>query len=192
MTASVQRRRWLTGAFKLLLLIGLGLLAIPFLGSLSSGKNDTTKQKTDRWVLQLDISTIAAGQLHALHWQGRDVWVYHRYPDDISALQHNTTLLRDAMSQHSHQPEGMATATRSFDPRYFVFVPQENKRGCQVSLAEDTDNGVRFTEPCYGAKYDAAGRIFTHSGHAEQRNLMVPVHKLENGKLYIAAFETAP
>ena len=68
--------------------------------------------------------------------------------------------------------------------QFFVFIPQENKRRCQVRLEDDSIKTL-FTEPCFGARYDAAGHIFENSGHNEQQNLAVPEHVIEDGILKI-------
>ena len=186
MTASVsssQRRRMLVGLFKLLVLLGVIFLMIPFIASLSSGEDKTSP--ASRWIIEFPLGELKAGQLQRLQWQGRDVWVYARQQKEIAVLQAKQAQLRDAGSRHSTQPPGLENPFRSVSKDYFVFIPQENRRGCQVALAEENSE-VRFTEPCYGARYDAAGRIYKNSGDAEQQNLRVPEYIIENGILKIA------
>ena len=181
--SSSQRRRMLVGLFKLLVLLGAIFLMVPFVASLSSGEDKTTP--VSRWIIEFPLGELQTGQLKRLQWQGRDIWVYARRTAEIALLKHNQEQLRDPRSLHSKQPQGLENSFRSVSKDYFVFIPHENRRGCQVALAEE-DTEVRFTEPCYGAQYDAAGRIRKNSGHPEQQNLSVPEYIIERGVLKIA------
>lgn len=182
--ASLKRRQILSGLMKLLVFIGLIFISIPFISSFSSDSIEEKQAASSHWILTLSVSDLARGELKKLHWSGGNVWVYSRSESDLKSLQINDSSLRDARSTNSDQPEQLKNHMRSENKLYFVFIPRENKRGCQVRLNTEQEN-VRFTEPCYGAKYDAAGRIFEKSGHKEQQNLSVPEHVVEDGILKI-------
>lgn len=182
--SSIKRRQILSGLMKLLVFIGFIFISIPFISSFSSDSIDEKQTAKSRWIITIPVSDLVEGEVKPLSWPGGLVWVYSRTVNDVQSLKTTDVFLRDAASEKSDQPEGMKNKIRSANKSFFVFIPQENKRGCQVSLHTGQDN-VRFTEPCYVAQYDAAGRIFEKSGHKEQQNLAVPEHIIEDGILKI-------
>lgn len=190
--ANLKRRQILSGLMKLLVLIAFILVSIPFFSSLSSDLSDSEKQRSSRWVAGIAVDDLVAGEVNTLSWSGGEFWIYARTKEDIQALVTlNDEQLRDASSANSDQPDNMNTAFRSANQKYFVFVPHENLRGCQISLSDDRGEKVVFTEPCYQAQFDAAGRIFKFSGKKEQLNLSVPQHVIENGQLKIGIWTPA-
>lgn len=182
--SSTKRRQVLSGLMKLLAFIGLVFISIPFISSFSSNSIDEKQAATSHWAVSLSVADLIAGEVKALPWAGGLVWVYTRTESDIQSLKNIKTSLRDAYSEKSDQPEDMKNNLRSVNEKFFVFIPQENKRSCQVRLNDERET-VIFTEPCFGAKYDAAGRIFEKSGHKEQQNLAVPEHVIEDGILKV-------
>ena len=178
--------------YKLFLLISfLGLLT-PFLLSLTVFTSNSEEEVVNKWVVSVPIKNLSSGKIHALPWSGGLYWVYKRTDRDISSLkginsQPSSSQFRDAGSKDSDQPVNMANNFRSADEQFFVFVPLESKRGCQVRLYGG-ESTINFIEPCFGSKYDAAGRLFKESGHKDQKNLSVPMHKIENGILKIAVW----
>lgn len=183
-SSSIKRRQVLSGLMKLFVFIGLIFISIPFISHFSTNSIDEKQSSSSRWVITQAVSDLVPGEVKALNWSGGLVWVYARTETDIELLKNSDSSLRDVNSTKSDQPEAMNNKLRSASENVFVFIPQENKRGCQVILNAGQDK-VRFTEPCYGAKYDAAGRIFENSGHKEQQNLSVPKHIIEDGILKI-------
>jgi len=181
---SIKRRQILSGLMKLLVFIGFVFLSIPFLSSFSSNSIDKKQAAISHWVINLPVTDLIAGEVKTLPWAGGLVWVYTRTKSDIQSLKNNNASLRDAFSEKSDQPEQMKNSFRSASKKFFVFIPQENKRNCQVRLNSEKET-VAFTEPCFRAKYDAAGRIFKNSGHNEQQNLAVPEHVIEDGILKV-------
>jgi len=182
--ASTKRRQILSGLMKLLVFIGFVFLSIPFISSFSSSSIDEKQAATSHWIITLSITDLITGEVKALPWAGGLVWVYTRTESDIQSLKNINSSLRDAYSEKSDQPGQMKNNFRSADEKFFVFIPQENKRNCQISLNDERET-VIFTEPCFSAKYDAAGRIFESSGHKEQKNLAVPEHIVEDGVLKV-------
>lgn len=185
--SSVNRRQFLSGLLKLLVFIGLIFLSIPFISSFSTSSLDDKISSKSNWIITLAVTDFVPGEIKPFPWSGGLVWVYTRTEKDIQLLNNLGTSLRDKTSEQSDQPEQMKNNFRSASEKYFVFIPQENKRGCQVRLEEEQEN-TRFTEPCYGAQYDAAGRVFKNSGHKEQQNLAVPEHIIEDGILKIGTW----
>ena len=187
MSASIKRRQILSGLMKLLGFIGLVFISIPFISSFSTNEVDEKQTAISHWVITLPVSELVNGEIKTLPWAGGLVWVYSRTEKDIQFLESSNISLRDEASEKSDQPEAMKNNYRSASKKFFVFIPQENKKGCQVSLKHDSENN-RFTEPCFNAKYDAAGRIVKNSGHLDQQNLAVPEHVIEDGVLKIGTW----
>lgn len=170
------RRLYLKVSLKLLLLVGLGLAAIPFIASLRHADNAPGKE-TNPWYVEVDLTRLIPGQVQSVSWPGGEVWIYARTPQEIQALQAaETHALRDPDSRMSQQPPAASNVYRSLKPEYFVFLPRETRRGCQVQQIE-LAGMTGFAEACYGARFDNAGRIFKDSGQAEQHNLTVPPHE---------------
>jgi ubiquinol-cytochrome c reductase iron-sulfur subunit len=171
------RRLYLKVTLKLLLLLGLALAAIPFIASLHHSDNGG-QSAANPWYVEVDLSRLAPGQWQSVPWPGGEVWVYARTLDEIQALQTaDTERLRDPDSRHSQQPVAASNVYRSLHPDYFVFLPRETRRGCQVQQIELPAGINGYTEACYGARFDNAGRIFRDSGQPDQHNLSVPPHE---------------
>lgn len=171
------RRLYLKVTLKLLLLLGLGLAAIPFIASLRHSDNESLNAGNP-WYVEVDLSRLVSGQLHSVPWPGGEVWIYARTQREIQALQTaEAQHLRDPDSHYSQQPAAASNAYRSLQPDYFVFLPRETRRGCQIQQIELQAGITGFTEACYGARFDSAGRIFNDSGQPDQHNLAVPPHE---------------
>lgn len=189
--SSLKRRQILSGLMKLLVFIGLIFVSIPFISSLSTNTIDEKLKSDNRWVVSFPVAELVEGKVNSIKWSGGVFWIYRRTLNDIELLQQKDDLLRDALSTQSDQPEQMENKFRSANEQIFVFIPIENKKGCQVRLIEDQDKTQKnsiFSEPCFGAKYDAAGRILKMTGDKQQKNLAVPNHRIEDGILRIGVW----
>ena len=174
---SEVRRLYLRVTLKLLILVGLGLAAIPFIVSLQQADNEAG-EASNPWIVEVELSRLAEGQMLSVPWPGGEVWIHHRTPQDIRHLKSTVSEgLRDPASQHSDQPDTLRTATRSFKAEYFVFLPRETRRGCQVQHIELQSGITGYAEACFAARFDSAGRILTGSGQADQHNLPIPPHE---------------
>lgn len=174
---SSARRLYLRVTLKLLILLGLGLAAVPFIASLRHVGSDAGNSGNP-WIVEVDLSGLAAGQIRAVPWPGGEVWVHARTRQDILYLQTAALdSMRDPASRYSDQPTAVITDYRSLKPEYFVFLPRETRRGCQVRQIELQAGITGYSEACYGARFDNAGRIFKHSGQPDQHNLTIPPHE---------------
>ncbi|KPK37538.1 MAG: hypothetical protein AMJ69_11210 [Gammaproteobacteria bacterium SG8_47] len=179
------KRLYLSVALKVMILIGLGFAAVPFVASITGGEGESSGPQPLGGSLDVGLADIAPGRTKVVKWFGRDVWIYRRRPEDIAALPQLNTVLRDPGSGQSRQPDGLRTVYRSAHPEYFVFLPTENIRGCEVSfypanepLFADGPWFGGFAERCYGSRYDLAGRVYRDFGDDSQTNLEVPNHWL--------------
>ncbi len=177
-----DRRTLLARLTKVLVAFGLAFLAVPFISYVFTVV-DGSGRVSQEAELVVSVADLAPGQLKAVQWREWPVWVYRRTDTDLSALGRLREELRDPGSEVSDQPAAAQNWTRSLVPRYFVFIPRETSRNCQVRLLDpgelDTPamDGALFIEPCYRAHFDPAGRIFRNSGNDRQRNLRVPPHR---------------
>lgn len=174
---SNARRLYLRVTLKLLILVGLGLAAIPFIASLQHAGDDTG-DASNPWFVEVDLSRLAEGQVLSVPWPGGEVWIHRRTRQDIQYLHEIARdSLQDPASSQSDQPDILRTGFRSFRPEYFVFLPRETLRGCQVQQIELQAGITGYSEACYGARFDSAGRILKGSGQVDQHNLSIPPHE---------------
>ncbi|MDD5028279.1 MAG: ubiquinol-cytochrome c reductase iron-sulfur subunit [Rhodoferax sp.] len=132
--------------------------------------------------LQVDVSSLPAGQLLTVQWNQRPVWVLRRSPADLATLVRNDNALTDARSEHSAQPPGCVNLHRSLDPALLVAVGLCTHQGCTPMLQA----GVGFTCPCHASRYDLAGRVFKQG--PAPANLVIPAYHLAaDGRLVLGA-----
>jgi len=176
---SGKRRFYLSVTLKLLVLAGLLLVSVPFIASLrGDGAASPGTQPGNPWNREADLSGLARGEIEKMDWPGGEVWIYRRMAGETTQLSNDAAgVLRDPDSRFSRQPAAAQNALRSLQGDYFVFLPRESIRGCQVSRSSLQDGRTSFQEPCYGARFDSSGRILRNSGRAEQQNLEVPLHE---------------
>lgn len=179
------KRLYLSVALKVMILIGLGFAAVPFVASINGSDEELSGPTPMAGSVDVDLVDIAPGGTKVVKWFGREVWIYRRRAADIETLPQLSSALRDPDSSQSRQPEGLRTIYRSAHPEYFVFLPNESLRGCEVSfygkeepLFADAPWFGGFAERCYGSRYDLAGRVYRDFGDERQTNLEVPSHWL--------------
>jgi ubiquinol-cytochrome c reductase iron-sulfur subunit len=183
-TRDSSRRLYLSVTLKFLLLLGFGVLVYPFIASLRTSNDANREVGSDiRPGIEVGLGQLAVSQIKRLEAYGRPVWILRRDPADVARLETTGPELRDADSRHSQQPEAARNAYRSLLPEFFVFSPLETKRQCQVRWqAKRSERGAvsagEFTEPCYQARFDMAGRILKNTGEPTQQNLPVPEYEV--------------
>ncbi len=180
-----QRRLLLTRATKVLALIGLGFVVYPFFAAFLPDSS-VDAQRQQQWQHEIDLSDLQVGELRLIEgWPGGSVAVYKRHADEIAALTRENGQLHDAMSEFSMQPDALRTATRSALPDYFLFIPVDTERGCQIRYIPPNKQPRAdiawqggYSEPCLGSLYDTAGRVYRGYRSARQQNLVVPEYRI--------------
>ena len=178
---SQNKRLILSVLLKLLILTGLLIFSVPFIASLFQADSD--EDDVLKHISAHDISALEHGEIHKIKQLSFEVWVYYRTPEDIeqiNSMQHH--FLRDPQSKLSQTPPDMLPEFRSLNKDYFVFIPYETQKQCQVQpdLLPSGQNG--FSEVCYRGFFDTAGRaLAAHGGH-EQKNLPVPPYEWRDEK----------
>lgn len=161
-----------------MLIIGLVLIAVPFIQSLSVNP----KQENAAWG-SCDLSDLPKGGLKKCGW----VFVYRRTDTDILSINRFAALLADPGSKESEQPLSATNQWRSENKEFFIFKPWAPNRGCEVKLInprpdfawERPENEALmelpfFAEQCDGRTWDTSGRLYYREGWPSERNLSVP------------------
>src|SRR5882757_7727145 len=135
--------------------------------------------------VEVDISSIPAGQMRVVEWQGKPIWILHRTPAMIATLKQHDARLADPDSKRTAYPSPAYVlkdpSTRSIKPEFFVAIGICTHLGCSPSgpfgpeenpqLGADTG----FVCPCHGSTFDLAGRVFKDKPASD--NLQVPDYK---------------
>jgi ubiquinol-cytochrome c reductase iron-sulfur subunit len=129
--------------------------------------------------VEVDISSIAPGEMRIFEWRGKPVWVIRRTKEMLDSLKKVTGNLTDPASKSSVQPEFAANEYRSLKPDVMVLEGVCTHLGCspQIKTAETkAEMGAEwaggFYCACHGSKFDLAGRVFR--GAPAPTNLTVP------------------
>jgi ubiquinol-cytochrome c reductase iron-sulfur subunit len=164
---------------------GVGI-ALPFAASMLPSE----KAKAAGAPVEVDIATMAPGELRVVEWRGKPVWVIRRTKEMIESLKTVTPRLVDPESKSSKQPSYAKNESRSEKPEWAVMEGVCTHLGCSPQLrpaeakAEMGGDWVGgFYCPCHGSKFDLAGRVFR--GAPAPTNLVVPPYTLTDAKLVI-------
>jgi ubiquinol-cytochrome c reductase iron-sulfur subunit len=151
--------------------------AIPFVASMLPSE----RTKAAGAPVEVDISTIAPGELRIFEWRGKPVWVIRRTKEMVESLKVAASRLTDPGSKSSQQPEYAKNEYRSLKPEVMVMEGVCTHLGCspQMKTAEakaemGADWAGGFYCACHGSKFDLAGRVFR--GAPAPTNLPVPPH----------------
>lgn len=172
---------------------GLGLVAttVPFIKSMSPSE----RARAAGAPAELDVSTVAPGNLVTVEFRGKPVWVLHRTPAQLASLGGHDGDLVDPASREAAQPAYAANATRSLRPEFLVLTAICTHLGCIPSyrpepgaadLGEDWPGG--FYCPCHGSRFDLAGRVFRNV--PAPRNMEVPPYSFTGNQLVIGVDPT--
>lgn len=160
---------------------GLGIvgLSIPFVRSLLP----SARTEAAGAPVEVDLSSLSEGELRALQWRGKPVWLLKRSREMLEVLPEVRPRLRDPDSEVSEQQPAYArNPVRSIKPSYFVCIGLCTHLGCvpnyrpevaPLDLGQDWRGG--FFCPCHGSRFDLAGRVY--KGVPAPTNLIVPPHQ---------------
>jgi len=125
----------------------------PLISSMNPSMDTLEKASTE-----IDLAGIAVGQMETVSWGGKPVFVLHRQPDQIAAMEHSA-------GGSDPQPDN----DRVKKPEWLVVVGVCTHMGCIPGRNQDG-----WLCPCHGSVYDNSGRIL--HGPAP-KNLIVPPYK---------------
>jgi ubiquinol-cytochrome c reductase iron-sulfur subunit len=157
-----DRRDFLGKATAAVGAVGVAAACWPFVSSMNPSEDTLEKATTE-----VDLSSISAGHMQTFSWGGKPVFVVHRTPAQIAAMQ---------SSHGGHDPQD--DQLRVTQPQWLVVVGVCTHMGC---IPSRNDEG--WLCPCHGSVYDNSGRIL--HGPAP-KNLLVPPYKfVTNEKIII-------
>lgn len=176
--ADPARRRWIAAA-SAAGGVGVAATAVPFVGSMAPSE----RAKAFGAPVEVDITRVEPGELSSVSWRGKPVWVLHRTPAMLKALDGHDGLLADPHSERpEQQPEYARNQWRSSRPEMLVLVAICTHLGCVPTFrpepgAADIDASWPggFYCPCHGSKFDLAGRVFKNV--PAPSNLEVPPYR---------------
>ncbi|HEX5485181.1 ubiquinol-cytochrome c reductase iron-sulfur subunit [Limnobacter sp.] len=145
--------------------------------------------------VEVDISSLAPGEMKTVEWRGKPVWIVRRTKEEVAALAKHDNELADPNSERKPDeltPPYARNTYRSIKPEYFIAVGICTHLGCspsarftpgpQPSLPEDWPGG--WLCPCHGSTFDLAGRVFKNKPAPD--NLEIPPHEyLSDAKVII-------
>jgi ubiquinol-cytochrome c reductase iron-sulfur subunit len=179
--ADNNRRRFLTAATVVVGAVGVGAVAVPFLGSWSP----SARARTAGAPVQAEISKLEPGQLIIVKWRGMPVWVLRRDKAALATLDKVTDELRDPDSESSAQPGYATNEFRSRKPEYLIMIGICTHLGCSPTFVPEitADFQGGFFCPCHGSRFDFAGRVY--QGVPAPLNLPVPPHYYVSDSLIV-------
>ncbi|WP_137920043.1 ubiquinol-cytochrome c reductase iron-sulfur subunit [Hydrogenophaga sp. 2FB] len=188
-----QRRIWLTTTAAMGGAAAVAT-AVPFVASFAPSE----RAKAAGGPVEVDLSALPPGATTIVEWRGKPVWVVHRTPEMVAALQGHDAELADPNSNREQQPAYAKNPARSIKPEFFVAVGICTHLGCSPTsvpagagnpnLPADWPGG--FFCPCHGSTFDGAGRVFKNK--PAPSNLEVPPHQYVSGTRLEIGNDTAP
>ena len=143
---------------------GAGVVAasVPFVSSMNPSSDVLAKATTE-----VDLSDIPEGGVHTVAWQGKPVFILHRTPDEIKAME---------ASDGGFDPE--PDSKRVKRPEWLVVVGICTHLGCVPNK-----EGPGWTCHCHGSQYDDSGRVVR--GPAPHNLAVPPYHFVAENKIII-------
>ena len=171
---------------------GAVALATPFVQSFAPSE----RAKAAGAAVEVDISTLKAGERLIVEWRGQPVWVFKRTPEMLATLPGLDSQVADPMSKRTDfpTPAWAQNVDRAPEAHKDILVvvgicthlgcsPVEKfKAGPQPSLPDNWEGG--FFCPCHGSTFDFSARVFKDK--PAPANLVVPPYTyLSDTKLLI-------
>ena len=155
--------------------------AVPFVSTFQPSE----KAKAAGAAVEVDISSLKAGEKITVEWRGKPVWIVKRTPEQLAELPKLDAQLADPNSKRNpaeFTPEYAQNEHRSIKPEILVTVGICPHLGCspsdkfvtgpQASLPDDWHGG--FLCPCHGSTFDMAGRVYKNKPSPD--DLPIPPH----------------
>jgi ubiquinol-cytochrome c reductase iron-sulfur subunit len=165
-----------------------GVAGLATTGVLVSTFQPSERAKAAGAPVEVDISSLAPGEMKTVEWRGNPVWILKRTPEQLASIGKFDAELADpesARTQFSTTPEYAMNEWRSRQKDLLVVVgicphlgcspTAKFQTGAQPSLPDDWHGG--FLCPCHGSTFDLAGRVYKNKPSPD--NLQVPPYMFE-------------
>jgi ubiquinol-cytochrome c reductase iron-sulfur subunit len=162
-----------------------GVAGLAATGAFVSTFQPSERAKAAGAPVEVDIASLAPGEMTTVEWRGKPVWILKRSPEMLASLKKTDTQVADPKSERNPDeltPEYARNEYRSIKPEVLVAVGICSHLGCspitkfqqgpQPSLPDDWTGG--FLCPCHGSTFDLAGRVYKNKPAPD--NLQVPRH----------------
>lgn len=148
--------------------IGAGAIAWPLIDSLNPAKDVLALSS-----IEVDLTSVVAGQGITVVWQGKPVFVRHRTPEETKAAQ-------DTKLNELPDPQADKDRVKAGHDNWIVLIGICTHLGCVPLGNKPADTRGEYGGwfcPCHGSAYDTSGRI--RRGPAPT-NLPVPPYSFES------------
>jgi ubiquinol-cytochrome c reductase iron-sulfur subunit len=128
--------------------VGVGALAVPFIGLMNPSRDVLALASTE-----VDLSPIAVGSAVTIVWRGKPVFVRRRTAEEVQAAR-QTPL--------SELPDPAPDQSRVKKDEWLVLLGVCTHLGCVPLGQKPSDSRGEFGGwfcPCHGSHYDTSGRI---------------------------------
>jgi len=189
--ADQSRRNFLYVAAGGLGAVAAGATIVPFIGSMLPAADTLAASKTE-----FDVSTVEAGQLVVIQWQGKPVFVVNRTAELLAQVDGHDDRLKDVNSEAIPEVSQAWMDTpekrkyRAIKPEYLIVVASCTHLGC-IPLYKPTpgrkDWGDSVPEnwaggwhcPCHGSYYDISARVVNGSPAPHNLHVMPYEYKTD-------------
>jgi len=187
-----SRRFWIGTACAVGGVAGAGV-ALPLVSTFAP----SDKARAAGAPVEVDIGTLAPGEMRTVEWRGKPVWIIRRTEAQLASLAKLNDDMADPDSKRAgYTPEYARNEHRSREPELFVCVGICTHLGCsptprfatggQPGLPANWEGG--FLCPCHGSTFDMAGRVYKNKPAPD--NLEVPPYQyLSESRIIIGVDE---
>lgn len=175
-----DKLRFFRAWFKLMALIGLLAVAYTLIGSVF-GRHGAVHLS-----LNIDPSTLPAGEVRIIDWSGGELLLLHRAPDMLARL--SSSAVHPMAQRYRDDPDNLDPEHRGLVAEYLLVFNYGSAFRCPLNLVtpEQADQqgwAGGLVESCSGVRYDYAGRLL--DGQNGQRHLSLPEQQWHNGKIHL-------
>jgi len=174
-----SRRFWIGTACAVGGVAGAGV-ALPLVSTFAP----SDKARAAGAPVEVDIATLAPGEMRTVEWRGKPVWIIRRTEAQLASLAKLNDDMADPDSKRAgYTPDYAKNEHRSREPELFVCVGICTHLGCsptprfatgaQPGLPANWEGG--FLCPCHGSTFDMAGRVYKNKPAPD--NLEVPPYQ---------------
>ncbi|CAN5774690.1 ubiquinol-cytochrome c reductase iron-sulfur subunit [soil metagenome] len=178
-----------------------GVAGLATAGALVSTFQPSERAKAAGAPVEVDIATLAPGEMRTVEWRGKPVWILKRTPEMMASLAKTENEVADPDSEKPYTmplPEYCEKQSRTRKEHKDILITvgicshlgcspsAKFQPGAQPSLPDNWEGG--FLCPCHGSTFDLSGRVFKNK--PAPQNLDVPRHMyLSDSKIVIGKDE---